>query len=174
MGAKKRIAAAKGCIRAALKEAYLRRDRVALMAFRRKECRLLLPLTRSPALSEQLLREIPTGGETPLGLGLTKALEFHRKIKTRETAAPFHVLLFTDGRANSPLTGSNPFEESMDICAKAAKENIFFSVVDTETGFVRLGMAHKIARHLNASYCRIEDLSEHNLNPTVHHRAANQ
>jgi magnesium chelatase subunit D len=159
MGAHKRMAAAKGCIHAALKEAYLRRDRVALMIFRRKETRLLLPLTKSPDLAERLLREIPTGGETPLALGIGDALAFCRKIRRREIATPIHFLLFSDGRANVSATGRNPIEEALDICRSAAKESISFSMVDTESGFVRLGMARKIADQLKASYYRLEDLS---------------
>jgi magnesium chelatase subunit D len=158
MGAHKRMAAAKGCIHAALKEAYLRRDRVALMIFRRRETRILLPLTKSPDLAERLLREIPTGGETPLALGIGDALAFCRKIMRRETATPIHILLFSDGRANVSTTGRNPIEETLDTCRSAEKEGVSFSIVDTESGFVRLGMARKIADQLNASYYHLEDL----------------
>ncbi|HKP95736.1 MAG TPA: ATP-binding protein [Fibrobacteria bacterium] len=167
MGAHRRMAAAKGCILAALKDAYLRRDRVALMVFRRRETRLLLPLAKSPDLAERLLREIPTGGETPLALGIGNALDFCRKIKARESATPIHVLLFSDGRANVSTTGRNPIEETLDICKTAAKENLSFTVVDTETGFVRLEMALKIADHLKASYRRLEDLRENNTNSRI-------
>lgn len=158
MGARRRMAAAKGSIQSALRRAYLCRDRVAMMAFRHRECRLLLPPTRSPDRAEHLLRDMATGGGTPLAHGLRQALEFGRTLKLRETTTPLHVLLFTDGRANVSLTGQDPVQEALQISERAAREGIAFTVVDTETGFVRLEMARELARGLGARYCRLDEL----------------
>ncbi len=158
MGARQRMAAAKGCIFAVLEEAYRRRDRAGMMVFRQRQCRLILPMTRSLDLAHRLLEEIPTGGETPLALGLRNALDFCRAFRIREPQSPLHVLLFSDGRANFSSTGENPLEEALDLCGEAARENMAFTVVDTETGYVRLGLAERMAHILGAAYQRLEDL----------------
>jgi magnesium chelatase subunit D len=159
MGAGRRMAAAKGSILSALKQAYVNRDRVALLVFRKRECTLRLPLTRSPAMAERLLKEIPTGGETPLALGLRTAFEYCGKLKGREPATPVHLFLFSDGRANVSVTGGDPVGEAMALCARMGRETFAYSVIDTETGFVRLGLAQRISKLLKASYCRLEELN---------------
>src|SRR5205814_10392095 len=67
MAAMDRMAAAKGAVLSLLIDAYQKRDQVGLIAFRGKSGELLLPPTNSADLAERQLRQLPTGGRTPLG-----------------------------------------------------------------------------------------------------------
>ncbi len=74
MGARERMRAVKGAIFYMLQEAYQKRDRVGMIAFRRQAAELLLPITRSVDMAQKCLAQMPTGGKTPLADGLSKAL----------------------------------------------------------------------------------------------------
>ena len=75
MGAQRRMVAVKGAILSLLLDAYQRRDRVGLIAFRGTGAQVLLPPTSSVDLAHALLSEMPTGGRTPLSRGLLLAME---------------------------------------------------------------------------------------------------
>ena len=61
--------AVKGAIFYMLQEAYQKRDRVGMIAFRRDKAEVLLPVTRSVDLAQKCLQKLPTGGKTPLADG---------------------------------------------------------------------------------------------------------
>ena len=66
MGAEARMELAKGAVYYLLQTAYQRRDKVALVAFRGSEAELVLPPTASVETAQERLKELPTGGKTPL------------------------------------------------------------------------------------------------------------
>jgi magnesium chelatase subunit D len=99
-----RLAEAKGAIELLLAEAYVRRDHVALIAFRGTEAEVLLPPTRSLVQTKRRLTGLPGGGGTPLAAGLQAALELG--LLTRARGMTPSILLLTDGRANVALDGS--------------------------------------------------------------------
>lgn len=66
------MTAVKGAIFQLLEEAYQKRDRVGMIAFRRDKADLLLPVTRSIELAKKCLETLPTGGRTPLPQALEK------------------------------------------------------------------------------------------------------
>ena len=68
-----RLAEAKGAVETILAECYVRRDRVALVAFRSKKAEQLLPPTRSLERARRALSALPGGGGTPLAAGLDEA-----------------------------------------------------------------------------------------------------
>ena len=67
MGVKKRMEAVKGAIMSLLKDAYEKRDRVGLVAFRKNCAEELLPITRSIDLAQKKLEKLTTGGENSIG-----------------------------------------------------------------------------------------------------------
>ena len=69
MGARRRMAQVKGVVLGLLTDAYQRRDRVALVTFRDDEAQLALAPTSSVERVAQALKELPTGGRTPLAQG---------------------------------------------------------------------------------------------------------
>ena len=93
-----RLAEAKGAVELLLADCYVRRDQVALIAFRGRTAELLLPPTRSLARAKRALSELPGGGATPLATGIDAAIATADGV-TRRGSTPIVVLL-TDGRAN--------------------------------------------------------------------------
>lgn len=99
-----RLAEAKGAIELLLADCYVRRDRVALIAFRGREAELLLPPTRSLVRAKRSLAGLPGGGGTPLAAGLDAAVALADGVR-RRGGTPVLVLL-TDGRANIARDGT--------------------------------------------------------------------
>ncbi|MDQ0521199.1 VWA domain-containing protein [Methylobacterium gregans] len=102
--ARERLAEAKGAVELMLAEAYARRDRVALVAFRGAGADLVLPPTRALARARRDLAGLPGGGGTPLAAGLDAAAALARAV-ARGGGRPVVVVL-TDGRANVARSGA--------------------------------------------------------------------
>jgi magnesium chelatase subunit D len=64
-----RLAEAKGAVELLLADCYVRRDEVAMIAFRGDMAELLLPPTRSLVRAKRSLSALPGGGGTPPGGG---------------------------------------------------------------------------------------------------------
>jgi magnesium chelatase subunit D len=93
-----RLAEAKGAIEQLLADCYVRRDRVALLAFRGTDVELILPPTRSLARAKRCLAGLPGGGGTPLAAAIDAAAALAEA--TRRKGQTPVVVLLTDGRAN--------------------------------------------------------------------------
>ena len=61
-----RLAEAKGAVELLLADCYIRRDQVAVVAFRGRKAEILLPPTRSLVRAKRGLAGLPGGGGTPL------------------------------------------------------------------------------------------------------------
>jgi magnesium chelatase subunit D len=163
MAAQRRMEAVKGAVLSLLTDAYQQRDEVAVISFRCKSAELILSPTRSVDLAEQNLRELPTGGRTPLSHALSVALETLEKTKM-----PPLLVLLSDGKANVPLImGNDPWQESLELAHLLAKRRVPALVLDTETGYLRLGRARQLAQVLGAECLTLEELSAENLALTV-------
>ena len=173
MGAQRRMVAVKGAVLSLLLDAYQRRDRVALISFRGTKADLLLPPTNSVDLAEIYLRDMPTGGRTPLSNGLYTALELleTERLKDRETL-PMLVLL-SDGRSNVAMsTGDfgNPMEETNRIAALIEEKKIQSIVIDTELDFLKFGLAREVSDRMGAKYLKLEELRSDSLTEAVRHQ----
>ncbi len=85
---------------AALREAYLARTDVAMVAFRGTGSALLFGPTRRVERIHSALRGLEAGGTTPLAAGLWRAGGVLRAARRREREQPATLLLISDGRAN--------------------------------------------------------------------------
>ncbi|MDR2787093.1 MAG: VWA domain-containing protein, partial [Candidatus Accumulibacter sp.] len=162
MGARGRMAASKGAVMSLLLDAYRKRDRVALISFRRREATLNLPLTTSVDLAGKLLAEMPVGGRTPLSAGLSRTWTEVNNALTKNPLARPIVLIITDGRSNVALKGpgENPLREAWRLAGAMRREDrVKYVVVDTEeAGAVNFGLANELAGALGADYFRINEL----------------
>lgn len=113
-----RLAEAKGAVELLLAECYVRRDEVALVAFRGSAADLLLPPTRALARARRELADLPGGGGTPLAAGLDLALAVARKARWDGRNAVVAVL--TDGRANVGRDGTRVRAEADGLEGAAA------------------------------------------------------
>ena len=164
MAAQRRMEAVKGAVLTLLTDAYQQRDQVAVISFRGESAQVLLAPTRSVDLAEQQLRELPTGGRTPLPHALVLTLE---TLKQSHDMPPFLVLL-TDGKANVGLNDDgDPWQQSLAFAELLAGEGVAALVLDTETGYLRLGKARQLAETLGADYLTLEELSAENLVITI-------
>jgi magnesium chelatase subunit D len=99
-----RLAEAKGAVELLLADCYVRRDKVAVLAFRGRGAELLLPPTRSLVRAKRALAGLPGGGGTPLAAGLQALGDVVRAVTRRGDTAV--AVLLTDGRANVALDGT--------------------------------------------------------------------
>jgi magnesium chelatase subunit D len=155
MAARDRMAAVSGATLSLLRDAYQRRDKVAVITFRRHEARLLLPPTSSAHIAGQRLARFDTGGKTPLAEGLLAARELVVRERVRDRARRPLVVVLTDGRATA---GPDPLGRSRIAAARLVAEGAAAVVVDCETSCVRLGLAGQLARQLGAPAVRLEQL----------------
>lgn len=167
MGVHKRMVAVKGAILSLLTDAYQKRDRIGLMTFRGKDSQLLLPPTRSPDLAARMLHTIPTGGMTPLVTGIAEAYGLLMRGKYATPDENKSIVILTDGRVNVAMKNGAPYQELTELARELSESRMRFVVVDTETGFPRLGRALMLASDLNASYFQLEDLNSRHLAGSV-------
>ncbi|WP_077368244.1 magnesium chelatase subunit D family protein [Anaerosalibacter sp. Marseille-P3206] len=158
MGVQKRMEAVKGAIMSLLTDAYQKRDSVGMIAFRREEAELILGVTRSVDLAHKKLEELPTGGKTPLTLGLYRGYEILKGAMKKDPDIIPVLVLVSDGRGNVSLEGGDPLEEALEVADKIAKEGIQSIVLDTEQDFIKLKLAEDIAKKMDAKYYKIEEL----------------
>ncbi|MCS7163898.1 MAG: VWA domain-containing protein [Thermodesulfovibrio sp.] len=160
MGVEQRMTATKGAVFSLLMDCYQKRDKVSMIVFRKDKAEIVLPPTSSVELAFKKLKDIPTGGKTPLSAGLLEAYKLIRKIKLKQPQSRFLVLVLTDGKANVSLSGKNPVEELKNICL-LFKDNFFidFIVIDTEKkNFMSMDLALNLSIWLGARYFTLEDL----------------
>jgi magnesium chelatase subunit D len=161
MGAKKRMIETKGAILSLLTDCYQKRDKVAMIAFRKDRAELLLPPTSSIELASDRLRDLPVGGKTPLGAGLLETYHLIRRVGNKDPHTRFVVVIISDGRANQGMTDL-PVREEVARCAHLLLElaNTDYLVVDTEdkSSFMHADLAAELASTLRATYFTTSDL----------------
>ncbi|MEU5781211.1 VWA domain-containing protein [Micromonospora lupini] len=153
MGARQRMTAVKDAVLALLTDAYQRRDKVAVIAFRGAGARTLLPATSSVLAASTRLAELPTGGRTPLAEGLLAAADLLRVERLRDPKRRPLVLIVTDGRATA---GTRPLDRAAAAAKVLAATAAPCVVVDCESGPVRLHLATRLATQLNAPKTTLE------------------
>jgi magnesium chelatase subunit D len=114
-----RLAEAKGAVELLLADCYVRRDEVALIAFRGNEAELLLPPTRSLVRAKRSLSALPGGGGTPLASAIDATAAMLEQL-TRRGSTPAYVML-TDGRANVARDGRTGREAASADALQAAR-----------------------------------------------------
>jgi magnesium chelatase subunit D len=114
-----RLAEAKGAVEMLLADCYVRRDQVAVVAFRGQRAEVLLPPTPSLVRAKRSLAGLPGGGPTPLASGMEAAAGIAAET-ARRGRTPLLVLL-TDGRANIARDGTQgrPAAEADALAAAA-------------------------------------------------------
>jgi len=164
MAARDRMSAVSGATLSLLRDAYQRRDKVAVITFRGQDATVLLPPTSSVHIAGRRLTRFDTGGKTPLAQGLLAARDVVVREKARDRARRCLVVVLTDGRATG---GPDPLGRARIAAARLLAEGAAAVVVDCETSFVRLGLAEDLARHLGAPAVRLAQLRADNLTAVV-------
>ena len=161
MGATQRMTETKGAILSLLKDAYVKRDKVCLIAFRGNEASVLLPPTRSVERGVRLLEDMKVGGRTPLNHGLAKGMQvIQSELKKNPEILPYMIMI-TDGKGNVSLDKEKkPKNELLEICEKIRNfPYINTMILDIERkGAMSFGIAKEMAKRMGANYQKIETL----------------
>jgi magnesium chelatase subunit D len=168
MAARDRMAAVTGAALSLLRDAYQRRDKVAVITFRAGGARLVLPPTASAHIAARRLTRLDTGGTTPLAEGLLAARDIVMRERARDRTRRPLVVVLTDGRATS---GPNPLGRSRIAAAQLVAEGAAAVVVDCEASYIRLGLAAELANQLGAPVLRLEQLRADHLAQAVRRAA---
>lgn len=170
-----RLGEVKGAIELLLAECYVRRDSVALIAFRGTGADTVLPPTRSLARARRLLGGVPGGGGTPIAAGLDAALGLADGVR-RKGGAPFIVLL-TDGRANVGRGGrlgrQQAFDDALDAAQKIRAAGLTALAIDTAP-VIQSGPGSataKIGAAMGARYIRLPQADAARLSQAVRNAA---
>ncbi len=147
-----RLAEAKGAVELLLAECYVRRDRVALVAFRGRGAELLLPPTRSLVRARRSLAALPGGGGTPLAAGIDAVRVLAEGLRRRGESVV--VVVLTDGRANVARdgTGGRVQAEADARSAATALREIGLTSLLIDTSPRPQPVAADLARVMGAAY----------------------
>lgn len=161
-----RLAEAKGAVELLLAESYVRRDRIALVAFRGAGAEIVLPPTRSLVRAKRALAGLPGGGGTPLAAGLDAAALVALGVR-RSGGNPVIVLL-TDGRANVARSGLGgralAGEEALAAGRQLRAQGLPTLVIDTGN---RPDGARRLAEAARARYCPLPHADAGSLSAAV-------
>ncbi len=147
-----RLAETKGAIELLLGECYVRRDQVALIAFRGANSETLLEPTRSLVRAKRCLSALPGGGGTPLASGILASLAMAEG-SVRKGQSVVAVFL-TDGRGNVGLDGGTAKAQvaaDVDRAACSFRMAGIRSIV-IDTGQRPQARARSLADSLGAEY----------------------
>ena len=158
MAARHRMEATKAAILSLLRDSYIHRDSVGLIAFRKESAEVLLPFTRSVERAERLLASMPTGGKTPLAHALRMAYTMCDRLLRAHRAERIQIICITDGRATSG-DSDDPVSESKQWARIVGTLPVDCIVIDSETGFIKLGLAKELCKLMNGSYYAMDTIS---------------
>merc|ERR1719197_1632686 len=172
-----RMQAAKGAALSLLTEAYQSRDQISLIPFQGDAADVLVPPTRSIALTKKRLETMACGGGSPLAHALSMAARTGMNAQKSGDVGKVVVVCIGDGRANVPLDVSlgtaEPLEPGTKPDRQALKDELIdtakqlgsipgFSLLmlDTENKFVSTGLAKDIADAAQGRYFKLPKTNE--------------
>jgi magnesium chelatase subunit D len=158
-----RMRQAKGAVHALLKQAYIKRDKVALIAFRGARAELLMPPSQSVELAQRALDVLPTGGGTPLASALLLACDVAEAAKLRGIMQTVLILL-TDGRGNvSHVQNADLKTEIQQLGRYVQSVGLRVMVVDTQRSYLSRGEARQLAEYVGGTYIYLPNASGENI-----------
>ena len=173
MAAQQRMQLTKSAVFSLLSDAYKRRDRVGVITFRKTEAYETVPPTSSLDVAHARMRELPTGGRTPLAHGLELARRVIGRERSRDTEIRPILILLTDGVANVGLSGgSDPISDALQASLAIARERIPALVVDADRRREQSGTLLEIAQQMSAAHVRLEALAAGELTQMIRLAAA--
>src|ERR1700680_3743596 len=138
MDAEQRMAATKGAILSLLQDAYVRRDRVAVVIFKNRTAEVVLGPTQSVSLARRRLEKLSVGGTTPLTHGLMAGYKVVKTELLRDPTIRPLLVLISDGRGNISMFKEEPIVEAQKVAAMIEAENIDALVIDSARDYSHL------------------------------------
>ncbi|MCR9257756.1 MAG: magnesium chelatase subunit D [Alphaproteobacteria bacterium] len=162
-----RLAEAKGAVELLLADCYVRRDRVALIAFRGTLAEMILPPTRSLTRAKRVLADLPGGGGTPMATAIDAAIGLALDIRRRGETP---ILCFlTDGRANIARDGApgRPQAKEDALVSARALAALEFTTLFIDTAPRPQDAAQALARAMDARYLPLPVADAKSVNTAV-------
>ena len=162
-----RLAEAKGAVELLLADCYVRRDSVAVLAFRGQTAELILPPTRSLARAKRSLAGLPGGGGTPLAHAIDASMLLADQLR-KKGETPILVLL-TDGKGNISRDGRpGRAQAAKDALAAATEMRLRgFSSLLVDTSPQAQDAAKNLAKAMGAQYLALPYAGANSLNQAV-------
>ncbi|GAC1583142.1 MAG: putative cobaltochelatase [Candidatus Dormibacteria bacterium] len=166
MDAEQRMNATKGAVLSLLRDAYVRRDKVALVVFSGREAKVVLRPTSSVEMAERRLNRLTVGGTTPLTHGLVEGLKIIRSEKLKNPDVYPLLVLISDGRGNISVAGDEPLLEAQRVSEQIRGESIRALVIDSARDYSKSLPARRLAQVGGSAYSTYalnacNDLAEH-------------
>ena len=139
----KALAQAKGLVAGVMHQAYIAREKVAVLGFGNQKVEWLFRLQKALKDSEAQLNRWSGAGGTPLRQALIQGHHFIQQQLKRSPGTDIKTILITDGRSQdnwNDINWSTPLW-----------------VVDTEKSSIKLGRCRAIAKSLKGQYHSIDD-----------------
>lgn len=146
--ARERMRSVKGAAMNLMTRSFKRGDEIAIIVFRGTSAETVLEPTSNLADATTALEYLPTGGRTPLAHGLALAKSY----LTPQTI----LIVMTDGRANFPLHGDDPWQDALSVAADLKNPTL---IVNTETSEHPTGQAKILAEALQARCMSLDELA---------------
>ena len=170
IGANKRMIEVKGAVLSLLNDSYVKRDKIALVAFRGEKSEVLVPPTNSVERAYKLLEEMKTGGKSPLNAGIIKGYEVIKSQLRKDKSIMPMLIIISDCKGNVSLDSSlKPDEELKEIANGIREDNVVNSIViDVEKkGLMSFGKAKILAESIGATYVSLENLRRDDILSTI-------
>jgi len=166
MDAEQRMNATKGAVLSLLRDAYVRRDKVALVVFSGREARVVLRPTSSVEMAEKRLHRLSVGGTTPLTHGLVEGLKLIRGERLKNPDVYPLLVLISDGRGNISVAGEEPLLEAQRVAAQIKLDGVRALVIDSARDYSRSLPARRLAQVGGSAYSSYalnacNDLADH-------------
>ena len=162
-----RLAEAKGAVELLLADCYVRRDQVALIAFRDETAELLLPPTRSLVRAKKALAALPGGGATPMAAALELTRDLAERAAKQGTTTQYVIL--TDGAANVARDGTRNREAGTRDALEAARRLALSpsSGLIIDTAQRPQPRARELAETLTGTYIALPQADAQTLNKAI-------
>jgi magnesium chelatase subunit D len=134
-----------------LKKSYEKKNKISLLTFRGDDAIVLIPSTSDVLKIDEALKDLPTGGKTPLTPALYRAF----RVAKKETRAQPVIILISDGKGNRFIKGN--LNEDLSFLSKLAND-VTLVMVNAESRTKSIGLLEDIAEKLNAPHFYLEDV----------------
>lgn len=147
----KQIAYIKGLITQTIARYKTRRIKYAAVALNNGDAQLLSAPTLYVDELVNAVTQLTSGGKTNMKAGFSMISRLLKTNIQEQTS----LYIFTDGRINIGDT-TDPFKEAVSFYKQYLTGIKQTTIIDNENGFIKLGLAEKLANAINAGYQRIQ------------------
>lgn len=149
MALDQQMACLKGIIEKTITSHSTQKVQYAIVGLQNTTAKVIQGFTSNIKQISDINYQLKTGGKTNLGAAFFKVYELLRSVNMQTV----QLFVFTDGKINTGTT--HPFQYAISTYKKYLARIPKTTIMDTETGFVRLGKAQQLAQELQLNYIKV-------------------